>query len=270
LINSRALILLFLFGLICQKHAYSWPQTISEKATNPITNLSQMQFESDYSPKNYGSDDISNIVTIKSLTALKKTDWFPFEQLIRLKFQIPTLPNSSITKKGTSLGDTQIFDLFIIEEPEWGRWGIGPMAIFPTATTNDAGQEKWLIGPALGISVLKFTSWQFGFLAQNPISVAGNHNVPNQNYLLFQPFIIYHFLRNSYLITNAECTFDWVNHAQQIPVNIGIGHTFTLFNNIKIDSCLQFEWMAFQNATRIEGFVPQETIQFSFSLLLGD
>ena len=168
------------------------------------------------------------------------------------------------------MGDTQCFDLFITEEPDWGRWGFGLMAILPTATTLDAGQGKWQIGPAIGISMLKFRGWQLGFLAQNPISFAGNSKKSRQNYLLFQPFINYHFLKNTYFFSNGEWTIDWIRHVQQIPVNIGIGHTFTHIGNFKIDTSLQFEWMAYQNATKVVGYVPKYTIQFSLNFLVGD
>lgn len=204
---------------------------------------------------------------IKPLIALDQTERFPFQQLMRLKIQIPTLPESPKTKKGTSLGDTQFFDLFIREEPSWGRWGIGPMAIFPTATKLDAGQGKWQLGPAIGLSILKFSGWQIGFLAQNPISFAGNSHKSKQNYLLFQPFLIYHFLKNTYLITNGEWTIDWQHHTRQIPVNIGIGHTTILKGDFKLDSLIQFEWMGYQNAVKKSGYVNQFTIQISFSLL---
>lgn len=249
--------------------AFSEKRTLSERASNPITNLTQLQFENDVSPQNYGSDNFSNEAYYKPLIALDKTHWLPFEQLIRVKCQIPTLPQSSKTTKGTFLGDTQFFDLFITEE-NWGRWGIGPMAIFPTATNLDAGQGKWQIGPAFGMSVLEFPRWQLGFIAQNPISFAGNSNKSNQNYLLFQPFIIYHFLKNSYFITNSEWTLDWLNQTKQIPINIGIGHTFPTKGRFKFDALLQFEWMAYQNAVNVVGYVPQYTIQISFSILIDE
>jgi len=251
----------------CCIEAFSWTETLSERASNPITNLSQLQCENDFSPKNYGTKEISNKILLKPLIALAKTEVFPFEQLIRVKFQIPSLPNSSKTTKGTSLGDTQLFDLFVTEEPTWGRWGIGPMAIFPTAIALDAGQGKWQFGPAIGISFLKFTGWQIGFLAQNPISFAGNPHKPKQNYLLFQPFIIYHFLKNSYFISNSEWTIDWLYRNKQIPINIGIGYTSPLIGNLKLDSLLQFQWMAYQNAIKSAGFVNHYTVQISFNVL---
>jgi hypothetical protein len=265
----KAKVLFFAF-IIFQIEVFGKTETLSERASNPITNLSQLQLESDYSPRNYGTDGDANELTIKPMLALNKTPWFPFEQLIRVKVQVPTIPDCGALKRDTSLGDTQFFDLFITEEPSWGRWGIGPMAIFPTATTTEAGQGKWQLGPALGISILKFPRWQIGFLAQNPISFAGNPSRPQQNYLLLQPFIIYHFQKNSYLITNSEWTIDWCNHTQQIPLNIGIGHTSALIGKTNIDSLIQFEWMAYQNALKSACYVNEYTIQVSFSILFGE
>lgn len=259
--------LVFCLIAFWQTQAAGHEETLSERASNPITNLSQLQFESDFSPKNYGSTGYANELTIKPLLALNKTEKFPFEQLMRLKIQVPTLPHSSTTTRGTYLGDTQFFDLFITEDPSWGRWGIGPMAIFPTATKLEAGQGKWQLGPSFGISLLKYTGWQLGFLAQNPISFAGNHHKPHQNYLLFQPFITYHFLKNTYLTSNPEWTIDWIHHTQQIPVNIGIGHTSSSFGGLKLDACLQTEWMAYQNAVHQAGYVNHFTVQLSVNIL---
>jgi len=267
LIRSTFLSLICIGVVLAPSKSFGREETLSERASNPITNLTQLQFENDASPKNYGTKDWANTVLVKPIIALDRRNGFPFEQLIRFKFQIPTLPDSSVTARGTALGDTQFFDLFVTEEPTWGRWGIGPMAIFPTATKLDVGQGKWQLGPAFGISVLKFKGWQIGCLAQNPISFAGNHRKPTQNYLLFQPFIIYHFLKNSYFITNGEWTIDWRHHIRQIPLNIGLGHTFE--GPLKIDSLLQFEWMAYQNAVKSSGYVNKYTVQFSLSILFN-
>lgn len=231
---------------------------LSDEATNPITRLSQLQFENDYSFKNYGSDRDSNTFYVKPLIALDRTETIPFEQVIRFKFQVPTIPKTATTHAATSLGDTQGFDLLTFEDHRFGRWGFGPMMIFPTATKVQAGQGHWQLGPAFAISILKFTGWQIGFLAQNPISIGGHR--PKQNTLYFQPFLIYHFSKNSYILTNAEWTIDWLHHQHQIPVNIGFGHTFS-----KIDMSLQFEWMAYKY--HVKSFVPMYTIQFCLNYL---
>jgi len=45
----------------------------------------------------------------------------------------------------------------------------------------------------------------------------------------------------------------------QIPVNIGIGLTASLIGKLKVDSLLQFQYMAYQNATKKAGFVNHYT-----------
>lgn len=242
--------------------AFGFSESISDRATNPITNMDQLQTENDFSPRNYGTSDSVNKILIKPLVYIDR-------QLIRFKFQIPTLPNSSTTKRGTALGDTQFFDLLVTEDPSWGRWGIGPMAIFPTASKLDAGQGKWQIGPACGISILKFPGWQFGFLAQNPISVAGNKKKSQQNYLLFQPFATYHFTKDAYMTINPEWTIDWFHRVKQLPLNFGFGYTFSQMKPFKIDTSLQIQWMAYQTAVKVEGYVNQTTIQFCLNILFN-
>lgn len=246
---------------------YSYEGTLSDRATNPLTNLTQIQFENDFSSLNAGSHKSSNLLTIKPIIAIHSSQRFPWQQLIRIKFQIPTLPPSSQTTSTTCVGDTQLFDLFI-KKKSWGKWGIGPVAILPTATQLQAGQGKWQLGPAFGISILKYKKWQFGFLAQNPLSFAGHPKLTKQNTLYFQPFITYHYLKNDYITTNAEWTIDWIHHTQQIPINIGIGHTFSIGTQ-KIDTSLDLEWMAYQNAVKEEGYVNQFTVQLSFNLLFN-
>lgn len=238
--------------------AYANATNLSDEATNPITHLSQLQFENDSAPKNYGTSGYSNTFYIKPLIALDRSESIPFEQVIRFKFQVPTIPKTATTCTATSLGDTQGFDLLTFEEPGFGRWGVGPMAIFPTATKVQAGQGHWQLGPALGLIILKFKGWQIGFLAQNPISIGGNK--PKQNTLYFQPILVYHFEKNSYIVSNAEWTIDWLHHEHQIPINFGIGHTFS-----KIDTSLQFEWMAYKH--NVKSFVSQYTIQFCLNYL---
>ncbi len=68
LIKSK--IALYLTCFLYQMQAFCWTATLSERASNPITNLSQLQCENDFSPKNYGSTDSSNKILIKPLIAL--------------------------------------------------------------------------------------------------------------------------------------------------------------------------------------------------------
>jgi hypothetical protein len=242
-----------------------WIETFAEKATDPITPLFQLQFQNNFSPQNYHSGNPSNLLQVRSLLPIT-ADHFPMDQLIRIQLQVPSLAKSKKTPNGTYFGDTQLFDLFITKEPAWGRWGLGPMMILPTASKSVAGQGKWQLGPAFATSFLKIRNWQLGLLAQNPISVAGDSHKKRQNTLYFQPFLIRHFASNWYLSSDAEWIIDWYHHVQQIPLNIGAGGIFALGKQ-RFNATGKFQGMVHQNAAHEVGFVPKYSFVFTLSLL---
>ena len=57
-----------------------------------------------------------------------------------------TLPIVTDSPSGESgLSDLVLFDLIKFEK-SWGRWGIGPVLLAPTATDDAIGAGKWSIG----------------------------------------------------------------------------------------------------------------------------
>jgi hypothetical protein len=61
-----------------------------------------------------------------------------------------TLPIVTESPSGMSgLSDLVLFDLIVFDEA-WGRWGIGPVMLAPTASKDEPGSEKWAIDPAGG------------------------------------------------------------------------------------------------------------------------
>jgi hypothetical protein len=231
------------------------------RAVDPIIPINQLQLENDYSPLNANAQGMSNILYLKPLFKIPPNHFVPVFQGIRFEFQVVSAPKSSISKEVTSLGDTQFFDLFLWAGKGW-EVGIGPMAIFPTALTTSTGQGKWQLGPAFGF-LLQLSQTQFGLLAQNPISFAGDSHRANQNYLLFQPLLFHHLKKGWYLKSNPQWTFDWLHHNNKLPLNFGVGRVFTVGRQpFNID--LVAEAMTYRTGG---GFIPEFTIQFLFSIL---
>ncbi len=233
------------------------------RAVDPILPIPQLQFENDFSPINSHSSNISNILYMKPLLKISPNQMLPFYQGIRFQFQLVTTPSTSANRKTTALGDTQFFDLACFTG-EWWEVGIGPMAIFPTAVQSlrGTGQGKWQLGPALGV-LLEVNQTQFGCLAQNPISFAGNSHRERQNYLLFQPFFFQHLKNGWFLHANPQWTLDWLHHIYKIPLNFGGGRIFRVGTQ-PFDVDLRFEGMAYENSLT---YTPQFTIQLLFSIL---
>ena len=237
--------------------------TLAEEATNPVTRIQQFQFEDDYSSSNYGAKGTQNNIYFKPIYLLPKNRHIPFRQQIRCKFVAGTLPKSKTTVAAFSTEDTQFYDLFILIDHEKFRFGMGPMGILPTASKLQAGQGKWQLGPAVGFSYYPIPRLQLAFLAQNPIAFAGVSKLPHQNTLYFQPFIVYHFMKDGYVLSNAEWTIVWNRHQIQIPVNIGFG-TIVNIGKQKINFEVAAKWMVYQRATGVNG---KFTTQFSCNFL---
>jgi|JI9StandDraft_1071089.scaffolds.fasta_scaffold01748_12 hypothetical protein len=234
------------------------------RAVDPILPIPQLQFENDFSPVNSDTGKVSNILYFKTLWRALPSEILPFYQGIRIQFEMVTTPSTAYSHGTTNLGDTQFLDLFCATG-DWWEFGLGPMAIFPTAiqSSRGTGQGKWQLGPALGV-LLEIKDTQIGVLAQNPISFAGNSHRPNQNYLLFQPFFFQHLGHGWFFHANPQWSLDWLQGIYKIPLNFGGGRILRM-KDYSLDIDLRLEGMVYENSPT---FTPQFTIQLLFSFLL--
>ncbi len=240
-------------------------ESLAEQATDFTAPLLQLQFQNWYNYTVWNSDSTSNTFVVRPVIPLNRTRSFPFQQLIRATAKVVTTPK--MPRHSTGLGDTQVFDLFLYEFPDWGRIGFGPMAILPSATNqHKIGQGKWQLGPAFAAMLLKAHHWQFGILAQNPYGFLGNSGHKNVISLFLQPLITVHFPGNWYLISNAEMTFQWRPKQVEIPLNIGIGKVAKVKGQ-PINAFLQTEWVVYRKHAE---FQPHFTIKAGFHFLFPD
>jgi hypothetical protein len=82
-----------------------------------------------------------------------------------------------------------LFDLIVFDQP-WGRWGVGPVMLIPTATKDELGAEKWAIGPAAGF-VASSRKLLWGVFNQNLFSFAGDDDREDVNVSILQPIVSY-------------------------------------------------------------------------------
>jgi len=131
----------------------------------------------------------------------------------------------------SGLGDLLVIDLFLPKRAEWGTWGIGPIAIFPTASDDRLGQGKWQLGPAAVVLYSGIKNWQFGGLVQNPISIAGDSDRNAVSTLLVQPIATRHFKDGWYAgWGEIPFSYEWLNGDYNIPLNMRLGRVTKLGN----------------------------------------
>jgi hypothetical protein len=120
------------------------------------------------------------------------------------------------------LGDiTQSF-FFAPKEPV-GGWilGFGPALLYPSATNDRLGTEKWAAGPT-ALALQQKGGWTYGMLANHLWSYAGNENRRNLNATFVQPFISYSTKSKTTFGLNAESTYDWNESQWTVPVNVSV------------------------------------------------
>jgi len=224
-------------------------EDIIHRATDETAYLSKLQMLDLYTPKNFGACSSSNIGRIKAIEAIKAQEPFPFDIFLRQTIQVQNVAVSPSTncERQFGFGDTQFLVLNIYAY-EWGRWGFGATAIFPTATRPSTGQGKWQLGPAGGITILAVPDWQFHLLLQNAFTFAGPHNRPYINQLLCQPIISHHLGDGWYLRSDAEWTITWSSNSATIPVNLGLGRVFDIFTQ-KVNFTAYSQWTAYHRNT---------------------
>ncbi len=119
---------------------------------------------------------------------------------------LPYITNSPTGKTG--LGDSVLFDLVVFNE-HWGRWGVGPVMLLPTASHDELGAEKWAIGPAVGFAAHQ-SNLLWGVFNQNLFSFAGDGHRDDVNISIIQPLFSYSLPDKwSIGVSEMNITYDW-------------------------------------------------------------
>jgi hypothetical protein len=118
------------------------------------------------------------------------------------------------------LGDIVQSFFFSPKEPV-GGWiiGFGPVLLYPSATDDSLGTEKWAAGPT-GLVLKQTGGWTYGVLANHLWSYAGNEDRRSVNATFVQPFLSYSTKTKTTFTLNAESTYDWNESQWIVPVNV--------------------------------------------------
>lgn len=173
-----------------------------------------------------GYDSPADLLQLEPVFPIFPTRLLPFEQLVKMTLPFPTTPNPG---SQTGLGDFSLSDVATFKE-SWGKWGIGPALVFPTATSTALGHGKWQAGPAVAAIYTGTRNLTIGAVAQNPISFAGSSDRPAVNSLLITPTITYNLPHGWFAgYSDFEWMFDWQNGgAATIPLGGQVGKIFKL------------------------------------------
>lgn len=123
----------------------------------------------------------------------------------------------------SGLGDTVQSFFFSPKEPTSGGWiwGAGPVLLYPTATDDLLGTEKFGLGPT-AVLLKQQRGWTYGLLANHLWSVAGTESRADVNATFLQPFVSFTTKTYTTVGLNTEATYDWDNEQWTVPLNVSV------------------------------------------------
>lgn len=212
--KTTALVALFATATVVSAAAESDGQSLDQAANDPTASLMNIQIQDIYTGDYHGLDDADgNAILLRAAVPFKTGE---LKHIARA-----TLPYITDSPSGESgLSDMVLFDLIVFDKP-WGRWGIGPVLLLPTASDDDLGAEKWAIGPALGF-VKAQPGLLMGLFNQNLFSFAGDDDRDDVDVSIIQPILSYSLPKQwSVGTSEMNTTYDW-NEDDWVALPLGI------------------------------------------------
>lgn len=190
-------------------------QALANQANNPTAPLTTVQLRDIYAPT-ASLPYTRNILQIQPVIPIGPFDRLPFVQL--MKITMPFVETTPGSHGQTGMGDLTLFDLVTITQ-SWGRLGVGPYLVVPTATGNTLGAGKVQLGPSVGLIYTGIKNLVAGAVLQNPISFAGQKSRPTVNQLIVSPTLTYNLPGGWFAgLTDYSWSFNWRAGGSDVPL----------------------------------------------------
>ncbi|MGH8533679.1 MAG: transporter [Gammaproteobacteria bacterium] len=126
------------------------------------------------------------------------------------------------------LGDI-VQSFFLSPKEPVGGWivGAGPVFLYPSATDDALGSEKFGLGPT-AVLLKQQSGWTSGLLANHIWSVAGDDDRADVSSTFLQPFVSYTTKTFTTFGLNTESTYDWEHSQWTVPLNLLVSQLLKL------------------------------------------
>jgi hypothetical protein len=195
--------------------------SLAKQLANPVASLISVPFQFNVDERIGVAEDVQRLnLNIQPVVPFKLNgDW---NLISRTILPVVNYQGAAGPETGQiNFGDT-LQSLFLSPAKPGPRgviWGVGPVALVPTATAQLSGIQQWGLGPT-GVALVQRGHWTFGALANHLWSVANNGSASDLNATFVQPFVSY-TTTNAWTFTlNTESTYDWEADQWAVPINL--------------------------------------------------
>lgn len=239
-------------------------EELSQKLNNPIANLVSVPFQFNYD-QNAGLKNGGDRLTlnVQPIIPFGLTD----EWLLITRTIVPLVYQSDVTIDGGSeqygLGDVQQSFFFSPTHATIPKvtWGVGPVFLYPTASNDSLGGEKFGMGPA-AILLYQDKPWTIGALANHIWSIGGVSDREDVNVSFLQPFVAYELGKGLSAVAQLEASYDWQAGQATVPFSAGLSQVLPVGRDAIS--------LGFQGRYWLEGpdGAPEWGLRFVFTLVL--
>jgi len=194
---------------------------LAKKLQNPIANLISVPIQNNWDWNSHSlMKYTANIQPVIPFSISK--DWNLITRTI-----MPVIYSEPAGDK-TGLGDI-VQSFFLSPKAPVGGWimGGGPVFLYPSATDDALGGEKWGAGPTAVVLQQK-NGWTYGALANHLWSFTGNDERAYVSTTFLQPFVSYTTKKFTTYGINTESSYDWNQERWTVPINLSVSQLIKL------------------------------------------
>ena len=202
------------------------------QSNNPLSDLTAFNVNEYYATSLYDSDAVGNLLNLQGALIPVRRHMHLYH-IIRATLPIQTVPDTA-TSYSSGIGDFSIQDAFKFSKPgARTEWGIGPLLVMPTASSDALGAGKWQAGAAVVVVRLLPGGSIAGGVATWQTDFAGDSTRPGTNLATFQPDVALAVGTTGYYVSSSPIwTFDFENDRYLIPFSLGVGRVFLVGGTI--------------------------------------